>query len=203
MIDAQLRRLIDPVLDRCGAWLAGRAVPADAVTWAGFALGCAAFPLLATQHYMSALACLLLNRLCDGLDGAVARARGRTPLGGFLDIVLDMIVYSGIVFFFALGQPHYALEAAFLIFSFIGTGSSFLAFAAIAARHGVTTERRGKRKAIYYLGGIAEGFETIVALSLICLLPQHFPLIAIGFGVMCWVTTAMRITEGIVAFRRL
>ncbi|MCB1835193.1 MAG: CDP-alcohol phosphatidyltransferase family protein, partial [Geminicoccaceae bacterium] len=77
---------------------------------------------------------------------------GVTDLGGFLDITLDFIFYSGFVFAFAVHDPQAnGLAAAFLVFSFIGTGSSFLAFAIMAARRGLATERRGK-KSLYYLG---------------------------------------------------
>src|SRR5262245_47627382 len=136
----------------------------------------------------------------DGLDGAVARRRGPTDLGGYLDIVLDFLFYAGVPFFFAVGRPEEALPAAFLVFSFVGTGSSFLAFAAVAARRGLTTEARG-RKAIYYLGGLTEGAETIALFVLICLLPGSFALLAWVFGGMCWVTTACRLAAGVGAFR--
>ena len=76
----------------------------------------------------------------------------------------------------------------------MGTGSTFLAFAAIAARRGLTTARRG-RKSIYYLGGLTEGTETIAAFVLFCLLPEWFPVLASVFGVMCLLTVASRITE--------
>ena len=93
-----------------------------------------------------------------------------------------------------------ALPAAFLTFSFVGTGCSFLAFAAIAARRGLDTQARG-RKSIYYLGGLTEGTETIGVFLLICLLPQHFGLIAWAFGAACWVTTATRVAAAFEAFR--
>jgi len=76
MLDSRLRRLIDPTLDRIGAALGRRGIGADAVTLAGFAAGIASFPALATQAYAAALVLILLNRLMDGLDGAVARHAG-------------------------------------------------------------------------------------------------------------------------------
>ena len=127
--------------------------------------------------------CCLVNRLADGLDGAVARQTRLTDLGGFLDIVLDFIVYAGMVFAFALADPAAnALAAAFLLFAFMGTGSSFLAFAIMAAKRGITTDLRG-RKSLYYLGGLAEGTETILFLALACLLPDRFVPLALGFAV--------------------
>jgi phosphatidylglycerophosphate synthase len=196
MLDAPLRRLIDPAIDRTGGALARRGVGADALTWCGFAVGMLAVAALAGEAYGAALALFLLNRLADGLDGAVARHTRLTDRGGFLDIVLDFIVYAGMVFGFALADPAAnALAAAFLLFAFMGTGSSFLAFAVMAAKRGLATERRG-RKSLYYLGGLAEGTETILFVVLACLMPALFVPLAVGFAVLCWLTTIARVIGG-------
>jgi phosphatidylglycerophosphate synthase len=192
MLDARLRRMIDPPLDRLAAGLEG-GLGANAVTTLGLAIGLLAVIALASQAFVAALILILINRLFDGLDGALARRKGPSDLGGFLDITFDFIFYSAVPFGFALADPAAnGLAAAFLIFSFVGTGSSFLAFAVMAAKRGLSTELRG-RKSIYYLGGLTEGSETIAAFVLACLLPAHFPLIALVFGVLCWITTATRI----------
>ncbi len=200
MLDPLMRRVIDPPLEHAGRWLARSGVSANAVTWFGFSLGLAAIAALAVQLYIPALVLILANRIADGLDGAVARHRGPTDLGGYLDIVLDFLFYSGVIFGFALGRPEDALAAAFLIFAFAGTGTSFLAYAILAAKRGLTTEIRG-RKSLYYLGGLTEDSETITLLVAICLFPEAFPWLAIVFGVLCWLTTAGRITAAIQTFR--
>jgi phosphatidylglycerophosphate synthase len=200
VFDAGIRRWIDPPLDRVGAALARAGLGANAVTVGGFLLGAAAWAALAFAAYPLALALILANRLADGLDGAVARRVGVTDLGGYLDIVLDFLFYAGVPFFFAVGRPEAALPASFLVFSFVGTGSSFLAFAAVAARRGLTTRARGL-KSIYYLGGLTEGAETIALFVLICLWPEHFGLLAWVFGGLCWVTTAGRVAAAVAAFR--
>jgi phosphatidylglycerophosphate synthase len=193
MLDARLRRLIDPPLERLAGPLAGLGLSANAVTLIGFALGLCAMAAIALRAYPLGLGLLLVNRLCDGLDGALARRRDLSDLGGFLDITLDFIVYSGVPLAFALADPATnGLAAAFLIFSFVGTGTSFLAFAIMAAKRGLATELRGQ-KSLYYLGGLTEGTETILAFVLACLLPQWFPAIAYVFGGLCWLTTATRI----------
>ena len=193
MLDARLRRLIDPPLERLAGHLASLGLSANAVTLIGFALGLSAMAAIALRAYPLGLALLLVNRLCDGLDGALARRRGLTDLGGFLDVTLDFIVYAGVPLAFALADPaRNGLAAAFLIFSFVGTGTSFLAFAVMAAKRGLSTELRG-RKSLYYLGGLTEGTETILAFVLACLLPGWFPAIAWLFGGLCWLTTATRI----------
>jgi phosphatidylglycerophosphate synthase len=201
VLDARLRRLIDPPLDRLSAPLAARGISANTVTIAGFLIGLGAAVAIAGRAYLLGLTLLLLNRLCDGLDGAVARQRGLTDLGGFLDIVLDFLIYSAVPFAFALADPAAnALPAAFLSFSFVGTGSSFLAYAIMAAKRGIATELRG-RKSLYYLGGLTEGTETIVAFVLACLWPAWFPLIAWTFGALCWLTTATRIVVAVQTLR--
>jgi phosphatidylglycerophosphate synthase len=193
MLDARLRRLIDPPLDRLAAALHGSGLGANAVTVLGLGAGLLAVAALATQAFVAALVLILINRLLDGLDGALARRQGPSDLGGFLDITFDFIFYAAVPLGFALADPAAnGLAAAFLIFSFVGTGSSFLAFAVMAAKRGLSTELRG-RKSIYYLGGLTEGSETIAAFVLACLLPSHFPLIALVFGLLCWITTVTRI----------
>jgi phosphatidylglycerophosphate synthase len=193
VLDARLRRLIDPPLDRMAAPLARRGLSANAVTVTGFVIGLGAAAAIAQRAYVLGLGLLLANRLLDGLDGAIARRRGLSDLGGFLDIVLDFLIYSAVPFAFALADPGAnALAAAFLILSFVGTGSSFLAFAIMAAKRGIATDLRG-RKSLYYLGGLTEGTETIAAFVLACLWPAWFPWIALIFGLLCWLTTATRI----------
>lgn len=169
---------------------------ADGVTVAGFVIGLLAIPAIAVEAYAVGLVLILINRLADGLDGAVARLTRKTDRGGFLDISFDFIFYSSIPFAFALADPgDNALAAAFLIFSFIGTGCSFLTYAIMAEKRGLSTDIRGQ-KSLYYLGGLTEGTETIALLVLACLLPAWFPLLAFLFGTLCWITTATRILAG-------
>jgi phosphatidylglycerophosphate synthase len=201
VLDARLRRLIDPPLDRLAAPLASRGLSANAVTVLGFVIGLGAAAAIAERAFLPGLALLLLNRLLDGLDGAIARRRGLTDLGGFLDIVLDFLIYSAVPFAFALADPEAnALAAAFLIFSFVGTGSSFLAFAIMAAKRGIATDLRGQ-KSLYYLGGLTEGTETILVLVLACLWPALFPWLALAFGILCWLTTATRVAVAVQTLR--
>ena len=194
MLDAALRRLIDPPLDAAARRLRATPISADAVTLAGFAVGLLAVPLIAAEHYAAGLAAILLNRLADGLDGAIARQRGPTDRGGFLDIVCDFLFYAAVPFGFALARPENAVAAAFLIFSFVGTGASFLAYAILAAKRGLRTEARG-RKAFYHLGGLTEGGETIAVFVAFCLVPAAFPWLAWGFGALCWLTTLARVAK--------
>jgi phosphatidylglycerophosphate synthase len=199
MMDAFMRRLIDPTLTRLGQRVAKLGVSANQITLVGFALGLAALPLLASGQTLWGLGLILLNRLFDGLDGAVARQVGKSDFGGYLDVVLDFIFYSGVVVGFALQDPANLYAALFLIWSFSGTGSSFLAYAIIAAKRGLTTEIRGS-KSLYYLGGLTEGSETIALFVFISLAPGSFVPAAYLFGALCWITTLSRILAAHRAF---
>lgn len=89
-----------------------------------------------------------------------------------------------------------------LLFAFIGTGSSFLAFAALAAKHNIDNPGYA-HKSFYYIGGLTEGTETIVLFVLCCLFPAHFAVFAWIFGALCWLTTTTRIWSGYVTLKSL
>lgn len=192
MLDPYLRPLIDKPLQSLARLLVDRGTTADQVTLIGFGVGCLTFIALFFQAYIVALIGIGLNRLCDGLDGAVAKETGATDFGGYLDIVLDMIFYAGFVFFFCLGVPDSFAFGAFLIFSFIGTSASFLTYAIIAAKRGEDTQARGE-KSFYHAAGLMEGTETIIFMVLACLLPQYFEFLALMFAFLCWITVGGRI----------
>ena len=170
---------------------------ANFVTVTGALIGLAAAPLIAMHCYGFALSFILVNRFLDGVDGSMARMglTGPTDRGAFLDIVCDFLFYAAVPLGFAFAEPANALPAAALLASFIGSSSSFLAYASIAAKRGETSLNY-PNKGIYYLGGLTEGTETILAFCAMCLWPQHFGAIAYGFAAACTVTTMTRIYYG-------
>jgi phosphatidylglycerophosphate synthase len=194
MLDGLARRLLDPSLDRLGRGLAGRRISADAVTFAGLLCGLGAAWAIAFGADGVALLGLGLNRLLDGLDGAVARATARTDRGGFLDIVLDFAVYGAVPLAFAVRDPGAnALAAAVLLFAFYVNGATFLAFAAVAAKRGLETSVRGA-KSIYFTAGLAEGTETVLAFIAMILWPSYFALIAAAFAGLTLMGAVARVT---------
>ncbi|MCP5281214.1 MAG: CDP-alcohol phosphatidyltransferase family protein [Rhodoferax sp.] len=173
---------------------------ANQMTLLAFGIGIGAAALVAAGYFLSAAAAILLSRLCDGLDGAIARRTRSTDAGGFLDIALDFVFYAAIPLAFALVDPQRnALAAALLLAAFCGTMSSFLAFAVIAAKRGMDN-LAWPDKSFYFLGGLTEATETLVCFVAMCLWPQHFALIASVYAAMCAITTATRIWWGWRAF---
>ena len=195
MLDPLLRRWIDPSLNRAGAWLARRDMSANAFSVAGLAVGLTVIPLLAWGRYDMALLVILLNRLIDGLDGAIARHKGTTPFGGYLDIMCDMAFYAAVPIGFALAQPGNALWAALLLASFVCTASSFLGRAVLAAQRGEPDEGGRGLKSFFHAAGIVEGTETIIAFVLFCLFPAAFPWLAGVFAGLCFWTAIARVLE--------
>jgi phosphatidylglycerophosphate synthase len=193
MLDAPVRRLIDPPLNRMGRYLARRGAHADAVTLAGLGLGLFAAVLVASGQTGLALIPLLASRLADGLDGAVARATGGTDFGGYLDITADFLFYAAIPLAFVLSDPaSNGAAGAFLLASFYFNGTSFLGFAILAAKRGLETRARG-RKSFFHSGGLLEGTETILLFVAFCIFPAAFVPLAWGFGALCFLTGGLRI----------
>ncbi len=191
MFDVRLRPLIDPPLNAMGRVISRWGISANAVTLAGLIPALAAAFAIAHHHYLAGLALILVNRLIDGLDGAVARASGISDFGGYLDTLADYVFYVAVPVAFGLATPANTAPAMLLVASFTLTCASFLVFAAIAAKRGQETAAHGT-KSIFYSTGLAEGAETIAAFIAMCLWPEQFPAIAIGFAMLCLVTVIQR-----------
>lgn len=201
MLDRFAIGLIRPGVQAAGHALAAWGVKPHSVTLAGFAIGLAAAALIANGQFLAGLLLVLLSRLMDALDGAVARATQPTDAGGFLDITLDFVFYASIPLAFAVADPQRnALAAATLLFGFMGTSASFLAFAALAAKRGLQ-DLNFPDKSLYFLGGLTEATETLLCFAAMCLWPQHFAVLAYGFAVLCGITTLSRIRWGWKAFQ--
>ena len=200
MLDARLRPLIDPPLNRVGATLSGWGVTANAVTFTGLAVGLAGAGAIALGHVGWGLAFIIANRLCDGLDGAVARAGGPSDLGGYFDIVADFAFYVSIPLGFGILSAANTLPALVLVASFVLTGVSFLAFAVIAGKRGTETQAHG-RKSFFYSTGLAEGAETIAVFIGMCLWPAGFGVIAYAYAGLCVLTVFQRSAMAMSRFR--
>jgi phosphatidylglycerophosphate synthase len=199
MLDSALRPLIDPPMNAAGRALARAGVGANAASLIGLGIGMAGAVAIAWQAYGVGLACILLNRLIDGLDGGIARARGLTDFGGYLDIFADFVFYASVPAAFAIADPVNQLPAAILLASFVVAGTSFLAWAVFAAKRGLTTRSQGE-KSFYYMAGLAEGTETIAVFVVCSLRPDWFPPVAYGYAAVCVVTGFARLA---LAYRHL
>lgn len=196
MLDRASLKLLNKPLHLGALTLNHCNISANQVTLSGFAVGLLVIPLLWAQCYLATLAVILVNRLADGLDGPLARLTQPTESGAFLDIVLDFLFYAAVVFGFGLSNPtENSLAASFLLFSFMGTSASFLAFSIMAERFQLVNLRL-PNKGFYYLGGLTEGTETLFFFAFCCLFPEFFQPVAWFFGCCCFFTAFMRILYG-------
>ncbi|MEO8696779.1 MAG: CDP-alcohol phosphatidyltransferase family protein [Acidimicrobiales bacterium] len=168
MFDGRLRATFNRPLNAMARRAAGRGVRAWQVTLVGFGFGVGACVAIGFDRRWWALGLWLLNRAADGLDGALARRVGATELGGFFDIVADFAVYGGFVVALAIANADARLAAVVLLGTYYISGAALLAWSSIAERHG---HRRGDNRSFHFVGGLAEGAETIVVYALVCVWP--------------------------------
>lgn len=204
MLDAKITPLIKPLLmpvvrrcDRAG-------LTPDMLTMSGFIIGLFAMPFILSGQFGWALVCVALNRLLDGLDGALARYQhSASSAGGYLDICLDFLFYASVPLAFGLANPMvWGAPAALLLFCFIGTGSSFLAFAIAAEKYQISRPDFN-HKSFHYMQGLTEGTETVVFLLAVCLWPQAFTMLAYLFAAACGITIATRIAGGYFTLKKV
>ncbi len=201
MFDGLIRTHIDPPLNTLGERVAMMGISANQVTSFGLGVSVAAGVAIALGWFIAALVFIALSRFADGLDGAIARATRKTDLGGYLDIVFDFVFYAAVPLGFVLYDPAAnGIAGAVLLAAFYINGATFLAFAAVAARRGLSTEIRGP-KTIYFTTGLAEGSETILAFVAMCMLPAWFAPMAYVFAAVCMVTAGARVALAVTTFR--
>lgn len=200
MFDRQASLLIQPLVTGLAKTAARLGLSANQLTMTAFCIGMFASYSIATNDYLTGAAAILISRLLDALDGAVARLTQATDAGGFLDITLDFVFYASVPLAFAFSDPaRNALPAAVLLAAFMGTSASFLAFAVLAAKRGLNNLNT-PNKSFYFLGGLTEAGETLVCFLAMCLWPDAFIELAYGFAVLCGITTVIRIHWGWQAF---
>ncbi|MGO2120827.1 MULTISPECIES: CDP-alcohol phosphatidyltransferase family protein [unclassified Psychrobacter] len=85
MLDKFITPVIKPMLNTVVAVLHKRGITPDQLTMLGFLIGMLALPLIAFEFWYGALAAIAVNRVFDGLDGALARyAKQSSSAGGYL-----------------------------------------------------------------------------------------------------------------------
>jgi len=193
VLDGFMRKIIDGPLNQVGRQLAKTGISANTVTLLGLGIGLIAALFIALGNVQVGLWLLLISRIADGLDGAVARATQKTDFGGFWDIVADFFFYGAIpVAFVFLDPTNNAIAGAVLLMSFYFNGGTFLGYAILAEKHKLSTEQRGS-KSLYFSTGLLEGTETIAFFAAICIWPQYFAIMAYVFAAACFYTAASRI----------
>jgi len=191
MLDAPVRRLIASPLDPLAAGMVGLGINATTITLVGFLMGLGGIAFLITEQYGAALFFLALNRLCDILDGMLARVKGPTAIGGFLDATLDLLIYAMIPFAFALARQQDALAAIFLLVGFVVAAVPVLASRTFSPQRTWDDD--------FVLCGHTENFVLVV---LLCVAERWtFTPLAYLYGSLCFLSCGISIVATMVKLR--
>lgn len=168
----------------------------DGLTLTGLAVGVTAAVLAGFAIWWAALVLWLLSRVLDALDGGLARRRNPNDphlAGGFLDITSDFVVYGAFVVGVGVGYGGSLLPFLIVLVAYYVNGAALLAFSAMAER----ANRVGADgRSLTFLGGPAEGLETIAVHSLWCIFPPAAGIIAWGWSGVVLVTGLFRMFRG-------
>lgn len=210
MLDASMRSILDRPLHQAAVGLDQSWITPNRISLVGLALGLGSAVSAGMQLWAVALVLWLTSRLCDGLDGPLARLRsqrsglgsGGTEAGGFLDITADFLVYGATVLGVAMGVTAGAASGgydaswvpfALVLVTYYVNGTAFLAFSSIAERTG---HQLDDGRSFSFLGGLAEGTETIAVHSLWLLLPFYAEQIAWVWAAVVAISAAQRMIGG-------
>ncbi len=223
-----MRALLAQPLDDVARLIDRSSITPDRVTLVGLVLGLGSAVAAGLQWWLPALLLWLTSRVCDGVDGSLARRRAgpRRPLGleepagsggrpahhpeagGFLDITADFLVYGASVVGVAIGVTSSAssggydaswLPFALVLLAYYVNGTAFLAFSSVAERTG---HQLDDGRSFSFLGGLAEGTETIAVHSLWLILPFYADQIAWVWAAVVAVSAVQRIVGGYRTLRR-
>lgn len=189
-----MRALTASPLQRVATRLAGSGISPLQLTLTGWAVGAGACVAAGLGRWHLALLLWLVNRLLDGLDGAVARVVGPTDRGGFLDLVADFSVYAGFVLGVAVAVPEARLACVALLTAYYLSGTAFLALSSLLEKRRHTY---GDERSLRFVGGLAEGTETVAVYVALTLLPSHATAIVWSFAAAVAVTAAQRVRTGV------
>lgn len=169
-------KLLNPIVK-----LLGSTVSPNTITLFSFLLGLGSVYFILYNRLSLALVFWLLNRIFDGLDGAVAREGGvQSDFGGYLDILVDFILYAMIPFAFTyafgLGQTSWIFLAGMISLFYINS-ASWMYLSAILEKRKAGSESNDEQTSITMPSAIVEGTETIIIFTLFYLFPLKINLL--------------------------
>ena len=192
MFDSSLRNVKDQLATPVAMHL-GRVSPIT-VTWVAFVVGLGSAFLAARGDYLWAVVFWTANRALDGLDGLLARLHDQqSDFGGYLDIILDHIIYAVVPIGLVLSAPSddRYLALAFMLATYYINGASWMYLAGILEKlnaHGDSTTTT-----IVMPAGLIGGAETIVAYYVFLLFPVRMEILFVIFGLLVLFTTIQRL----------
>ncbi len=190
MLDSTVRKTVSGLLEPLGRRLYKKGIRANAITLIGWVFGLSSCLAVLDRLWKVALVLWLVNRAIDGVDGSVARASKPTKLGGYLDLIADFSIYGGFIAALAVVEPESRLALIVLFFTYYLSGVAFLAFTSLTSGENIGGN---DGRSIRFLGGLAEGTETVLVYVLFCLFPNRSDQIAWVFSGLVFITAIHRV----------
>jgi len=175
MFDDWLRHLKDRWMTPL-ALLIGPRISPNTVTIVAALVGLFCAYLASRGAMIPAFVAWVINRLLDAIDGLQARVHGRqSDFGGYLDIMLDHLVYAAIPIGLLISHPTptFGIVTSLLLGVYFVNGASWMYLAAILERIGAGARASGELTTITMPPALVAGAETIIFFSLFFLLPQY------------------------------
>ena len=164
MFGASIGRGAQRIIDAMVRWLAHGHINPNILTVIGVSLNVGCGLLFGMGRFFSAGIALIVANLFDMLDGQVARLSGRvTRFGGFLDSSLDrlsdMVVFVGLMVFYARDLPAHSTLNVFLAGAGL-MGSVMVSYASARAESlipkcDVGFLRRPERVVLFIIGALS------------------------------------------------
>jgi CDP-diacylglycerol---glycerol-3-phosphate 3-phosphatidyltransferase len=164
MFGASIGRAAQRIIDAIVRWLAIGHINPNILTVIGVALNVGCGLLFGMGLFFYAGIALVVANLFDMLDGQVARLSGRvTRFGGFLDSSLDrlsdMVVFVGLMVFYARPTPYHSTLNVFLAGAGL-MGSVMVSYASARAESlipkcDVGFLRRPERVVLFIIGALS------------------------------------------------
>ena len=164
MFGASIGRAAQRIIDAMVRWLALGHINPNFLTVIGVALNVGCGLLFGLGHFFWAGIALIVANLFDMLDGQVARLSGRvTRFGGFLDSSLDrlsdMVVFVGLMVFYARDTQYHSTLNVFLAGAGL-MGSVMVSYASARAESlipkcDVGFLRRPERVVLFIIGALS------------------------------------------------
>lgn len=195
MLDKQLRDVKERVLNPMAQWVGENISPTE-ITITGAVIGIVSAIFAWQGWYLAGLILFLINRVFDGLDGTVARMFNKqSDFGGYLDIIVDNLIYALIPMGLALstGEPIVYVALLFLLLTFYVNSASWMILSSILEKHNRGAKESGEMTTITMVDGLMEGTETIAFFALFFLLPQFMAALFIIMGILVIVTILQRL----------
>src|SRR6266516_4525769 len=164
MFGASIGRGAQRIIDAMVRWLAHGHISPNFLTVVGVAMNVGCGLLFGLGHFFWAGIILIVANLFDMLDGQVARLSGRvTTFGGFLDSSLDrlsdMVVFVGLMVFYARDTQYHSTLNVFLAGAAL-MGSVMVSYASARAESlipkcDVGFLRRPERVVLFIIGALS------------------------------------------------